>query len=89
MSNIYIKGVEFPTRCFDEHGICFAYDSIEHRCNLKKDEMVYFSTRVCGIKPSWCPLIKVTDHGDLIDVDKYEYPGDLADEQVIIPASYE
>ena len=35
------------------------------------------------------PLVPVPDHGDLIDRDAYEYPGDLMDEPVIIPADKE
>ena len=35
------------------------------------------------------PLVPVPPHGDLIDKDAYEYPGDLMYEPVIIPASEE
>lgn len=65
---IYIEEVEFPTRCFDDHGTCFAFDGVEHRCKLRKDKMVHFSTRVCGIKPSWCPLVEVPEHTVLVPV---------------------
>lgn len=37
-------------------------------------------------KPFDCPLIEIPPHGDLIDRDAYEFPGDLMDEPVIIPA---
>lgn len=39
-------------------------------------------------RPSWCPIIcsLPEGHGDLIDRDAYEYPGDLRYEEVIIPA---
>lgn len=83
---IYIKDfTEFPKCCFDSNGMCFAYDEEEHCCRLRKKERALFSQRVCGVKPSWCPLIEVNPHGDLIDKDKYEYPGDLIYEPVVIP----
>lgn len=84
---IYIKDVEWPECCYDEKNICFAYDGVECHCRLRPKEMVHFSTRVLGKKPLWCPIAEVPEHGDLIDKDAYEFPGDLIYEPIIIPKS--
>lgn len=68
--SVYIKGFPLPNNC----GACplrLAW------CR----ERIYMVTR-----PERCPLVPVPPHGDLIDRDAYEYPGDLMYEEVIIPA---
>ncbi len=68
---VYIRGIEMPTSCGD--------------CKLR------MAIGCCGNLPHNtrmpnCPLVEIPPHGDLIDKDAYEYPGDLIDEPVIIPA---
>ena len=85
MSGVYIKGMEMPASCRE----CFA----EKECasdfycgclGVDADTTCFDDERREN-----CPLVPVPDHGDLIDRDAYEYPGDLMDEPVIIPADKE
>ena len=68
--SLYIKGMEMPT-------------------DGEKLYMIVFSDgKACAsYKPfEWHEVVPVPPHGDLIDRDAYEYPGDLMDEPVVIPA---
>lgn len=69
MAGIYIPDMEMPTKCpcrlvgsgYDMW--CFAVDGIPAR--VKE----YNTCCKHGTKPSWCPLVAVSDHGRLIDAD--------------------
>lgn len=59
MSGIYIPGMEMPTSCAD--------------CRLMADGWCYSvgleqREKISTVKrPTWCPLVPVLPHGDLID----------------------
>ena len=57
--SIYIKGMEMPVSCT--------------RCPLSDDDVVFCHAAKKYIpmlgNPTFCPLIEVTDHGELIDRD--------------------
>ena len=66
---VYIRGMEMPTRCFD-CPMCEISD-IEICCSIsigvavsyeEIDEQIAIQDR-----PSWCPLVEIPPHGDLID----------------------
>lgn len=69
MAGIYIPDMEMPTECpcrlvgtgYDMY--CFAVSGIPAR-SKEYDECCKNETRA-----SWCPLVAVPDHGDLIDRD--------------------
>ena len=75
---VYIPNMKMPEHCgecrFAVDGWCYAYGkpNIDALAN--------------DGRTNFCPLVPVPPHGDLIDRDAYEYPGDLMDEPVIIPA---
>ena len=87
--SILINGMEMPKNCAvcrlerDLFGraVCFGYG--DGRALMQGDLSPVGSEER---RPSWCPLVHVPPHGDLIDRDAYEHPGDLMDEAVIIPA---
>lgn len=64
MSGIYIPGMEMPKSCFECRfsidGFCYASGHVNIRANDERQIT------------SYCPLIPVPDHGDLIDRDKLE-----------------
>ena len=78
MSGIYIPNMEMPKACI----FCELYDHENYWCNAaRKDVEPCFGEKLC----SFCPLISVPDHGDLIDRDASLYalgriviPDDLA-----------
>lgn len=80
--SVYIKGMEMPKSCFE----CKLLDYTDtYKCRVRFETLA----KEHGInisRPNWCPLVPVPPHGDLIERDAYEYPGDLIDEPVIIPA---
>lgn len=76
--SVYIKGMEMPDSCH----VCVAgYGGCCYVAPPESDGVCPDSGRA-----DFCPLVPVPPHGDLIDRDAYEYPGDLMDEPVIIPA---
>lgn len=74
--SVLIKGMEMPKDCI----FCPVFHGAWTICRALNK-----TTSVRG-RPDDCPLVPVPPHGDLIDRDAYEYPGDLMDEPVIIPA---
>ena len=84
MSSVLIRGMEMPTSCCGCEFSVFTPTGTIPFCRRTRKDLaadVYFNKR-----DSDCPLIPVPEHGDLIDRDAYEYPGDLIYEPVIIPA---
>ena len=67
MSGVFIKGMEMPKGCpceliGDGYDVwCFAVGGIPAR--VKE----YAECCQNGTRPSWCPLIPVPDHSDLIE----------------------
>lgn len=81
--SILIKGMEMPTSC--------------ENCRFRGLGGIALDETVCMFTGNHrkypniprfidCPLVEIPPHGDLIDRDAYEYPGDLMDEPVIIEA---
>ena len=70
MSGIYIPGMEMPTSCpcelvgtgYDLH--CSFVGGIPAR--VKE----YYECCQNGTRPSWCPLVPVSEHGRLGDLDE-------------------
>jgi len=65
--SVLIKGMTMPQECcfcamINEHGYCVA--TKEH--HEEEDLGLWYETE----RPSWCPLIEVPPHGDLIDRDE-------------------
>lgn len=59
MSGIYIPGIEMPTSC----AACPC--SYDNQCAVTNQYPTY--EEWYESKPTWCPLIPVPEHGDLID----------------------
>lgn len=67
--SILVKGLEMPRACHD----CLFFESIYHLhgCHAVPksfDDMDMWNFVGDG-RPSWCPLVSVPPHGDLIDRD--------------------
>ena len=69
---VYIKGMEMPKGNDAVSIIIFPNGKV----SLANDRRF----------AEYAEAVPVPPHGDLIDRDAYEYPGDLMDEPVIIPA---
>ncbi len=69
--SILIKGMEMPTRCFN-CGMC-EVDDTQILCRISHGSYVDYreldEQTAIQDRPSWCPLIEVPKHGDLIDRD--------------------
>jgi len=59
MSGIYIPGMKMPTSC------CACPCSYDNQCAVTHEYPTF--EEWYESKPKWCPLIPVTEHGDLID----------------------
>lgn len=86
---VYIKDMEMPKSCPCEllgigYDVCCSFAG-----GIPARVKEFYECCQNGTRPSWCPLVPVPPRGDLIDRDAYEYPGDLMDEPVIIPAEEE
>ena len=64
--SVYIKGVEMPNNC-EECPFC---DYEQGECFANRGLFVAWGHR--NVRQSWCPLIPIHDHGDLIDRDAYK-----------------
>ena len=63
---VYVKGMEMPFTCLScEFHKC--YGGAGDYCTLTKKKQFRFKNR-----PSWCPLVSVSPHGRLGDLDKLE-----------------
>ena len=60
--SILIKNMEMPKSCNE----CIL--EIEEACGLKAEPIPDYWSRLD--RPSWCPLIEIKPHGDLIDRDE-------------------
>ena len=75
--SILIKGMQMPKNCMD----CPLFESRYHfhGCHAKPESFNDMDMwDFVGDKPSWCPLIEVPPHGDLIDRDALMKDGWLA-----------
>lgn len=68
---IYIKGMEMPKNCFE---CIFAYDEWCYAIKPTDPNAKYLAAKTKPLiainpRPTWCPLIEVPPHGDLIDRD--------------------
>lgn len=74
MSGIYVKGVEMPDCC--SHCICAVGYDIPIRCDavpaVPKLVAEFDEAVKNGVRAEWCPLIPVTGHGRLGDLDELE-----------------
>jgi len=61
MSGIYIKGLKMPTAC------CACPCNYDNVCAITNKYPTF--EEWYEIKPSWCPLVPVPDHGRLVDAD--------------------
>ena len=86
MADILIR-MEMPRNCFEcpLFTNCDACEGHECGCGLLGG-IGYEEDISEDRRRDDCPLYELPEHGDLIDRDAYEYPGDLIGEPVIIPA---
>lgn len=72
--SIILKGIDMPTDC--GHCRFFGRSWVEKNnlwCDLTENHIIYI-----GEIADFCPLVKIpTPHGDLIDVGKYMYEGQV------------
>lgn len=80
MSDLLIKNMEMPPT-----GVYIA--SVDNSDKNRPVLLLYLPDEKAGDIVAYKEMISVPPHGRLIDADKYEYPGDLADEPTVIPAS--
>ena len=62
--SVLIKGMKMPKNC----GEC-NFDSPSGYCRAMPHDFSGTTNWECEGKPSWCPLIELPPHGDLIDRD--------------------
>ena len=88
--SVYIKGMEMPTSCPCEL-LGIGYDLYcSFAAGIPARVKEYYECCQNGTKPSWCPLVPVPPHGDLIDRDalptsRVEWE-DIVNAPTIIPA---
>ena len=61
---VYIKGMEMPTSCY----FCEMYEADMYWCSAAKRDIDSFDDY--DNRSSFCPLVPVPKHGDLIDRDE-------------------
>ena len=67
MSGIYIPGMKMPTSCPCEL-LGIGYDLYcSFAAGIPARVKEYYECCQNGMRPSWCPLIELQPHGDLID----------------------
>ena len=70
MSGIYIHGMEMPNKCMD-CACSGTYIDELWVCEINAELLT--STELNDMKPEWCPIVPVPDHGRLIDADAIHY----------------
>ena len=73
--SVIIKGMKMPNSCEECN-----FDSPSGYCRAMPHNFCGTTNWECEGKPTWCPLIEIPPHGDLIDRDalrtnKYEFDG--------------
>ena len=69
--SVLVKGMEMPTRCFS-YPMCDV-ENAEVNCAVSHGSYIEYREVDPKVaiqeRPSWCPLIELQSHGDLIDRD--------------------